>query len=188
MSTVNILDRYCSELLRHKTEPKVKNKKLIPRFTVHHNTASSWWSICKGKVKTDSTLCSTVFQMVSIQQDSPHLSFPFSGALRSEPFWPGFRWSMWSQFLEEVICQGSGSQTDQHQTCWSPQSLGACCAASGVGYETLSPSSSGTTRRFSSELPSSAGCRPRGPGSGSTWPYVPPSAEWRIQVRLWLWC
>ncbi len=99
-----------------------------------------------------------------------------------------FRWWIWSQCLAKVVYRGRGSQTGQHPCCWSPSSCGAYCAASGVGDETLGPSSCGTTWRFSSGRPSSAGCRPRGRGSGSTWPCAPPSADWKTQARPWLWC
>lgn len=109
------------------------------------------------------------------------VSFHWSGLLR-----PGFRWWFWWWCPAEAVCWGSGSQVDHCQSCWSPPSCGECCAASGGDYETLSPSSLEAAWIFFSVPPSSAGCRPRDPGSGSMWPYVS-SADWKMQNHLWLW-
>lgn len=123
----------------------------------------------------------------SIQANFFTASSSFSSKV-IKTLWPRFRWWVWSQCQTEVIYRGSGSQMSQHLSCWSPLSCGAYRAASGLGDETLGSSSCGTTWTFSSEQPSSAGCKPRGPGSGSTWPYVPPSEGWKTQARSWLWC
>lgn len=98
------------------------------------------------------------------------------------------RW-IWWQCLAGGICWGSGSLTGQRLRCLLRWSCGEHCVSRGAGdVETLCSCICTATWKFSSGQLSSEGCRPRGLGSGSTWPYGPPSEGWPTGVFLQLWC